>query len=156
MAKSHCTLPGLIVLGALLACGTPTPERLLDEACRDQQCATSGSARQTTGATSDSIGFEIGPGPGSVNIMIPRLSSSFGSGVELLARGSGTIAVTIEGPECAPNCSSSSIELDKGWSWIPVGRAPTTAFNTTQDGFTLVMETRDSTSTAALLDVRLQ
>ena len=156
MADSSWKLPGLILFGALLACGVPSPERLLDEACRDQQCATSGSARQTTGVTSDSIGFEIGPGPGSVNIMIPRLSSNFGSGVELLARGSGTVAVTIEGPECAPSCSSSSIELNKGWAWISVGRAPTTLFNTTQDGFTLVVETRDSTSTAALLDVRLQ
>src|SRR5688572_1549618 len=156
MADPSWKLPCLILFGVLLACGTPSPERLLDEACRDQQCATSGSARQTTGATSDSIGFEIGPGPGSVNVMVPRLPSNVGSGVELLARGGGTIAVTIEGPDCAPNCTSSSFELLEGWSWIPVGRAPTTPFNTTPDGFTLVVETRDETSTAALLDVRLR
>jgi hypothetical protein len=156
MADSSWKLPCSILFGALLACGMPTPERLLDEACRDQQCATSGSARQTTGVTSDSIGFEIGPGPGSVNVMVPLLPGHLGNDIELLARGSGSVSVTIEGSDCAPDCNARSFELGKNWDWISVGRAPAGFLGSTQEGFTLVVETSDDTSTAALLDVRLR
>ena len=128
MAENHCKLPSLVVLAALLACGTPSPERLLDDACLDQQCATSGSARETSGLTADSIGFELGPGPGSVNIMVPALPGSLGTGVELLLRGSGSVSVTIEKPDCAPDCSSGAFELTKQWRWVPVGSAASSLF----------------------------
>lgn len=156
MTEKSWKLPCLILFGALLACGTPSPETLLDEVCRDQQCATSGSARETTGLTTDSIGFELGPGPGSVNIMVPAWSNRLGAGIELQMRGSGQVLVTIEAEDCAPTCSSSSIELRQNWVWVSGGLIPTTPFSGTSDAFTLVVETRDQTSTARLVDMRFR
>ncbi len=156
MANSNVKLPCLILFGALLACATTTPVRLLDEVCKDEQCATGGSARETCGLTSDSIGFELGPGAGSVNIMVPPMQNQFGSSLELLVRGRGSISVTIEQGNCAPACSSNAIELHPDWRWLPVGTPGTTLRSINQTGFTIVVETLDDTSTAALLDLRLR
>jgi hypothetical protein len=149
MADKNSGYSVLVVLGALLACATPSPERLLDGACRDQQCPTSGSARQTTGLTADSIGFELGPGPGSVTITAPL---QFGDRLELLVRGQGSLSVTIESSACAPQCNVFPIELKEQWRWAPVGS--TAGVGGTE--FKLVIETSDQASTAALLDFRFR
>jgi hypothetical protein len=156
MASAHFKLPCLILFGALLACATTSPVRLLDEVCEDEQCAISGSARQTSGPTSDSIGFELGPGPGSVNIMVPPAQSQFGNRLELLARGRGSVSVTIERASCAPSCGANAVELSEDWRWVPVGNAGPTLLMSNSAGFTLVIETSDETSTAALLDLRFR
>jgi hypothetical protein len=153
MAEPSAGLPGLVVLGALLACATPSPERLLDNACLDGACPTTGSARQTTGLTADSIGFELGPGPGSVTIAVPSGSSFTTDQLDLLVRGSGQLLVTIRASSCSPACSTRSIELTKNWRWATMeGKSST--FTSSVPGLEIVIETQDESSEAALLDFR--
>ncbi len=151
MAKARPGIPLSIVILALLACAS-TPERLLDQTCTEQRCQTTGSAHETSGLTGDSLGFEIGPGPGSVAIPVHHNVLTDGP-LELLLKGSGSLVVTI-GPEGCTNCSSQSIELNQGWTWESAG--PISGFGLDGANFTLVVETLDDTSHAQLLDFRIR
>lgn len=66
--------------------------------CASQACAVSGSARQTQGLTADSIGFQLGPGAGSVVFpLTPDVLPEFFSSrytVEVLIKGEGTTSLT--------------------------------------------------------------
>jgi hypothetical protein len=150
MAKVRPGVPVLVVIAALLACATPTPERLLDEACRDKQCATTGSARETTGLTADSIGFELGPGPGSVTIPGGRLQFASGQ-LELLVKGSGSVVVTVGPPGCT-GCNSHSIVLHDQWRWERVE----TVLELGNSGPAIAVETLDDATQAKLLDLRVR
>ena len=62
-------LLAFIAFGCFSACSDErdySESRLIDRVCASQACAVSGSARQTQGLTADSIGFQLGPGAGSV------------------------------------------------------------------------------------------
>jgi len=135
----------LVLIAALLACATPTPERLLDQTCREGRCKTTGSARETSGLTADSIGYELGPGPGSVTITVPGHNASTSADLEVLVKGSGSLVVSTGCTTC-----SHSIELHDGWRWEHVAGG----FEGTEP-LTVVVETLDDTSRAALLDVRM-
>jgi hypothetical protein len=147
MAKLLAHFPLLIANLALLACSSPTPERFLDQACRDRQCNTTGSARETSGITGDSIGFELGPGPGSVTIDVDVPVRTDPGRFELLDRGSGSLVVTVA-PVACTDCRSRSIGLHDDWRWEvaadEVGRS-----------FSVVIETLDATTEAKLLDLRV-
>ncbi len=147
------TRPGfgvLLVIGALLACATPTPERLLDQTCREGRCKTIGSARETSGLTADSIGYELGPGPGSVTITVPGQKASSSAYLEVLVKGSGSLVVSAGAAGCT-SCSQS-IELHDGWRWEHVSVSGTFLGAQT---LTVVVETLDDTSRVALLDLRV-
>jgi hypothetical protein len=147
MAEPRPGFPLLIVILALLACATPTPERLLDRTCGEGQCETSGSARETSGLTSDSVGFELGPGPGSVTIDVAVPDGDLSRSLELLLKGSGSVVVTVS-PACT-GCSSGAIELHDEWRWEAA------AVTIPNQRFTVVIETLDDTSHAKLLDLRV-
>lgn len=153
MAKVRSVSPLLVVIAALLACAT-TPPRLLDEACRDRRCTTTGSARETTGLTADSIGFVLGPGPGRVTIPMDDSGAFTYDALELLVKGSGSVVVTVDRGQCS-SCGSRSIELQDEWRWEP-GGSTVFGFGFDTSPFTIVVETLDDSSRAELLDLRLR
>lgn len=86
----------------------PIPQQLTD-LCKGGACDTTGAARRTTGLTSDTIGYQLGPGAGSV--LIPSARGSFSA----LVRGHGTFSMELSG--------SSTVEHDipRRYAWIDVG-----------------------------------
>jgi hypothetical protein len=148
MAKLRVGIPLLTVILALLACAPATPERFLDQACGEKQCKTTGSARETSGLTSDSIGFELGPGPGSVTIAVDVPAGTFPGRFELLVRGSGSLVVTVAPAGCT-DCGSHSIELHDDWRWEVAKEG------VTGQSFSVTVETLDDTTQAKLLDLRV-
>lgn len=82
--------------------------RILDDLCQADGCTTSGSARRTTGLTSDSVGYQLGPGAGS--LVMPRPP---GDNVSILVRGHGTLRVNcVRG---GADCSSEPLPADYDW-----------------------------------------
>lgn len=70
----------------------PSNSRLID-LCEGGACSTSGEAEMTTGITADSIGFVVGPGPGSLEIDVGSITTGAPSNLtswEVLIRGEGT------------------------------------------------------------------
>lgn len=95
----------------------PGDPRLLDRACASATaCTTSGKARRTTGITDDSVGFELGPGGGSVTIPLVADSSSDEVLVEVLVAGSGKVDVS-----SSELSASDSFTLSGDYEWFPVG-----------------------------------
>ncbi len=94
--------------GSLDLSSGPDPQWLTG-LCADNACATMGSARQTTGITSDTIGFQLGPGAGSV--LIPSVPGD----LSILARGYGTFSAELLG--------GSTVERDipKDYGWVDIG-----------------------------------
>lgn len=97
----------------------PGDPRLLDRACSgSDRCTTSGKARRTTGITADSVGFELGPGGGSVVIPLLADSSSDEVSVEVLVAGSGKVDVS-----SSELSASDSFTLSDDYEWFQVGGA---------------------------------
>ncbi len=110
---------GLLVVAAG-ACGREDGEaRLVDRACRSGRCMTSGSARQVSGITSDSVGFRLGPGPGKIVIPLPTFSSQGNNSfhVELLAAGTGRLRTRLTQGTCDPSGSGCSL-VDSASSFL--------------------------------------
>lgn len=63
----------------------------LGDLCGGNACTTTGSARRTTGLTSDTIGYQLGPGAGSL------LLTNAPSGLSVMVRGHGTFYVEQSG-----------------------------------------------------------
>lgn len=84
---------GVLALVVAGACSGPdlskpiVQPQQLNDLCAGSACTTTGSARRTTGLTSDTIGYQLGPGAGSV--LVPRAPS----GLSVLVRGHGTFSV---------------------------------------------------------------
>lgn len=108
-------------VGVCSACfdfGDPAPEdpRLLDRACESSDdCKTSGKARKTTGITADSLGFELGPGGGSVTIPLRAEGGGDQVSVEVLVAGTGQVEVS-----SSELSASESFTLGDDHEWFPL------------------------------------
>jgi hypothetical protein len=101
--------------------------RLLDEACEGVPCQTTGSARQTTGITEDSVGFKLGPSPGTVTIPLPDFSEAGDDSfdVEVLVAGRGSYTGSLRQPcssaGCNPVVDSTTASIPREYEWRSVG-----------------------------------
>ena len=153
---------GLVVVAAG-ACGREDGEaRLVDRACRSGRCVTSGSARQVSGITSDSVGFRLGPGPGKIVIPLPTFTSQGNNSfhVELLAAGSARLKTRLTQETCdssGSGCSIAEVDtasnfLEREYRWHSAG-----TFVGKQSagfaGFTLEVEL-DQAGDAEIADIR--
>lgn len=84
-----------VLLAGFGACAPAVPfdedyskSRLMDEVCSGDGCVLEGSARKVEGLTHDSLGFEIGPGPGRIVFPMTGYAVS-GARVDVLIEGSG-------------------------------------------------------------------
>lgn len=107
---------GVVALLAAGACSSPSDfgsqqgaSQELTGLCTDSTCDTTGSARRTTGLTSDTIGFQIGPGAGSV--LIPSVPGHF----SVLVRGHGTFSAELIGTSTAQH------DIPKDYAWVDIG-----------------------------------
>lgn len=92
-ARARWVCSAIALGGAFAACGDYadySESRLIDEVCATG-CETQGAARQVQGLTPDSIGFELGPGPGGVTFQLGAGRSPEFSrySIEVLLQGSG-------------------------------------------------------------------
>jgi hypothetical protein len=110
--RSRLLCASLVVSGAFTACDSPdvSESRLIDRLCEREQCVTEGSARRVQGLTPDSVGFELGPAPGSVVFHFPtdvepRFSNA---AVEVLIEGEGVSSLGT----LSPNYEWRSVQTD--------------------------------------------
>jgi hypothetical protein len=124
----------------------------------------SGSAKQVSGITSDSVGFRLGPGPGKVVIPLPAFSSQGNDSfhVEVLAAGGGQLKTRLSQESCdsSGSCSLSEVDSASGtlraeYEWVAsgtfVGDKPPPGFV----GFVLEAEL-DAPGDAEIADVRYE
>jgi len=155
----------LVVLAALLACGT-SPERgpLVETSCSNDNCQTTGSARRTTGLTADSVGFTIGPGLGTLTLSNVEVRERGEYDVFALIRGSGFVRVSVDAQSCAPlpvlpgwpeppapSCSTVDVGVSEKYRWVPVAarlRGP--------ESIDVSIQTVDETSEVQVLNVGFQ
>lgn len=107
------TLAVLLGMGACGGPGGPHVEhhpRLLDKICQGDQCTITGAVRRTTGLTSDSVGYQLGPGAGSIVIPSP------GNNASVLVRGHGALYDNCTGSRSG--CVASNVPAN--YTWIDV------------------------------------
>ena len=144
------------------ACDTQDGEaRLVDRACRSGRCTVTGSAKQVSGITSDSVGFRLGPGPGKVRIPLPAFSSAGNDSfhVDVLASGTGQLKTRLSQESCdgSGNCNLDEVDSASGilgadYEWISAG----TFVGKSPSGFAgFVLEAElDTSGDAEIADVR--
>ena len=145
----------LLIVVALFACKKATPSRLLDTACNEGTCKTTGAERRTTGLTADSIGFQIGPGKGEVLIPIPMLNRPDDNAfdVTVLVQGTGTAQVTLRHTACTSGCGETSVALGTDYRWAIAGSGRIGSGSI--DALEVSVATSDASSHADVLDLRL-
>ena len=166
MAERRNVRWGLALVLALVlgqgACNTQvdSESRLLDEACAVDQCTTTGAARATTGLTSDSLAFQVGPGPGKVVIPLPAFSHAGDSSFRLEALVSGAATARLLRATCATDagpCSTqvvdTSILYAHDYDWQSVGNHSTGSSSTSFSGFEVEIETT-ANQEIAVVDLR--
>ncbi len=110
------TLATFGLLGTQVRCASDSlhegQSRLLDQACGQQVCTTTGTARIVTGPTSDSVGLKLGPGKGSARIPLPAFSLGADDSydVEILVAGKGTATsqVFARASSCPPAADAAA------------------------------------------------
>ncbi len=110
---------GVLALLAVGACmgnvdlssssGATGESQQLSALCQDSACDTTGTARRTTGITSDTVGFQLGPGAGSV--LVPSVPGHFA----VLVRGHGTFSADLFGKYTAQH------DIPPDYTWVDIG-----------------------------------
>src|SRR5262249_9812269 len=131
------TSRGFLLLVALTLAGAcsntvDSHARLMDDACSNSACTTTGNARQTTGVTDDSIGFHLGRG-GKLSIPIPTYTSSNSYiDVQVLVSGHGKFTGRLirnncgDGGSCTPTTvDTASVYVSPDYGWASVGTSST-------------------------------
>jgi len=151
------------ILGGVIAAGACTSQvdsqsRLIDEACAVEECTTTGNARATTGLTSDSLAFKIGPGPGKVVIPLPAFSHGGNSSFRLEALVSGAATARLLRSTCSSDAGACSTQVQDSssmyanvYDWEPVGSYSSSS--TSFSGFAVEIETTGSQE-IAVIDLR--
>lgn len=103
----------VVVQGCLFNFADPGPDdpRFLDRACEYGTCRTYGSAREASAITTDTIGFEMGPGAGSVSFELRPDGTDVT--VMFLMAGHGVASVT--SPEVA---LTGTFQLSEDYQWF--------------------------------------
>jgi hypothetical protein len=144
-ARAAAIFAGVVAAGACTS-QVDSQSRLLDEACAVEECTTTGVARATTGLTSDSLAFDIGPGPGKVVIPLPAFSNGGDSSFRLEALVSGAATARLLRTSCSGDAGACSTQVEDSssvyantYDWEPVGSysSGSTSFN----GFAVEIET---------------
>jgi hypothetical protein len=153
-------------LCAFVACtnNVDSKARLIDDACANSACTLSGSARQTSGITADSIGFKVGPGAGKITIPIPPYASSNNyMNVEVLVSGHGQFTGRLmrqscgDGGACAPTpVDTATIYVGRDYGWASVGTYSVGSGSSGFAGLSAEIEVTDSSANVDLLDVRYE
>lgn len=154
-----------LVVTASGACSSDVESqtRLIDVACRGGGCQTSGSGKQTSGITSGSIGFRVGPGPGTVTIPIPDFSEPGDDSFEaqVLVRGNGSFKARLDQLDCGSGSgvctsklidSSTQVARDE-YEWLSVGIV-NNANDPVFEGFRVQLEVTSDTAELQVADVR--
>lgn len=97
--------------GCTMDLGSKPDVRALDSMCQGNACVTTGSARRTTGITADSVGYQLGPGAGSLRIPVDGQAG----GLSVLVRGKGNFYLSLVG--CS-SCSPESREATSDYRWV--------------------------------------
>lgn len=138
----------------------PGETRQLDKACSTTQgCVMAGSARVTTGPTSDSTGIRIGPGPGRATIVMPPFTiETYDSYIiEALVSGKGRGHGSMKYPPVS--CSGTSkcgntFTLAYDYQWVTVGTVTGLETGTLQKYVSFYLDVTDDTSVMDVMDVR--
>ncbi len=138
--------------------------RLLDESCGGGECTTSGAARQTTGLTADSLGYELGPGPAKLTIPLQSFSDPNHDAfdAEVLLEGHGTITGRLlQGDNCGTSpcdvVDEHTTVVPRQYDWVRVGTFVSSSSGTqTFKNFFIEVEIDDqhSSSELQLADIR--
>ena len=139
----------------------PGESRLLDAACNALGCVTTGTARLTTGPTSDSTGVKIGPGQGKVTITLPDFSSDGYDTFEVQAlvsgRGKGLGGFVGAGVLCdASPCSNEpkSFLLESDHRWVTLAERSGIDSSVILSSVAVFIEVQDSAASMEIADVR--
>ncbi len=103
-------MAGLVALSSCIAEGYS--DRDLDAACA-RGCNPKGSARLTTGITTDSPALRIGPGVGEVTIPLPLSTPP----PQILARGEGSFEYCFGMDECEDDTDVHSMPAPYVFAW---------------------------------------
>lgn len=137
--SSRLLLAALVLLGAFAACSDndKSESRLIDSLCGARGlCTLEGSARRVQGLTPDSVGFELGPAPGSVVFGLPSdLEPGFTSyAVEVLIQGEGNATSGV----LVPNYEWRRIDSDGS----TVSRPPSATLTVSQGSHATIADVR--------------
>jgi hypothetical protein len=139
----------------------PGETRLLDKACATTEgCVTGGTARVTTGPTSDSTGIRIGPGPGRATIVLPSFPTETYDSyiIEALVAGEGYAYGSMKFP--VPDCTGGGVKcgnrfgLAFDYQWVTIGTVTGLDAGTMQKYVSFYLDVVDSTSHMDVMDVR--
>ncbi len=122
----------------------PDDPRFLDRVCESGTCETSGSAREASAITTDTVGFEMGPAAGSVTFELRPDGSD--ATLALLMAGHGAVSVT------SPDLGLvQSFQLTDDYWWFDATVTPPTSAPTSAK---VSVSVADVGSVVQLADIR--